>query len=342
LYQDRTVKKKQNLPGFKAFDTYPAPLDQVTEYTKLHSRSADIKGHHLSKALIKLIKFFALCLSWKAAYRTGAWIGLILYRLRIRKHVAMINLDIVFGDTKSVEEKERIYRESLINCGRVIINYLRLPYMGEMFWKEKCRWKNEEIFKSAMNRKKGALLIGGHIGMMDIAGGKLGMSGYPVAAVGKSIENPTVNEFLIDTRNAMNLGTIKNRNSMKRILEGIGNGEAIAMALDQNMKKSVGIFINWMGRPACSVRSPAYVAFKTGAPVFAVFMRQIGPDEFELVVTEEVEWENCPDDPEKEILINTQKQADVIQKIIYEHPELWLWIHQRWRKQPKGMKNPYE
>ncbi|OQY06888.1 MAG: hypothetical protein B6I22_04315 [Desulfobacteraceae bacterium 4572_123] len=114
------------------------------------------------------------------------------------------------------------------------------------------------------------------------------------------------------------------------------------MALDQNMKRSVGIFINWMGRPACSVRSPAYVAFKTGAPVLAGFMRQLGPDEFELVIAEEVEWENWPDDPEKEILINTQKQADVIQKIIYENPELWLWIHQRWRNQPRGMKNPYE
>ncbi len=336
------MEKNQNPSKFKAFDTYPAPLEQVTEYTTLHSRSADIKGYHLSKALMKLIKSFALCLSWKTAYRVGAWMGLILYRLRIRKHVAMTNLDIVFGDTKSAEEKELIYRESMINCGRVIINYLRLPYMGEMFWKEKCRWKNEEIFKSAMNRKKGALLIAGHIGMMDIACGKIGMSGYPVAAVGKRIENPVFDKFIVDTRKSMNLGTIKNRNSMKRILEGIRNGEAIVMALDQSMRRSVGVFIDWMGRPACSVRSAAYVALKTGAPVLAGFMRQTGPDEFELVLTEEVEWEKRPDDSEKEILVNTQKQADAIQKIIYEHPELWLWIHRRWRTQPKGMKSPYE
>jgi KDO2-lipid IV(A) lauroyltransferase len=140
----------------------------------------------------------------------------------------------------------------------------------------------------------------------------------------------------------MNLGTIKNRNSMKRILKGIRNGEAIVMALDQNMKSSVGVFIDWMGRPACSVFSAAYVALKTGAPVLAGFMRQIGPDEFELVLTEEVEWEEWPDDREKEILINAQKQADAIQKIIYEYPELWFWIHRRWNIQPRGVRNPYK
>ena len=43
------MKKKQNPSEFKAFDTYPAPLDKVTEYTILNSRSADVKGHYLTK-----------------------------------------------------------------------------------------------------------------------------------------------------------------------------------------------------------------------------------------------------------------------------------------------------
>lgn len=336
------MNKNQNSAKIKPFDTYPAPLNKVKEYTILNSRSAEIKGYYLTKFFIKLAKSFALCLSWKAAYRIGAWMGLLFYRLRIYKHVAMTNLDIAFGNSRSTEEKERIYRESMINCGRVIINYLRLPYMGEMFWKEKCRWKNEEIFKSAINRKKGALIIAGHIGMMDIACGKIGMSGYPVAVVGKKMMNPVLDKFLIDTRNAMNLGTIKNRNSMKRILKGIRNGEAIVMPLDQNMKRSVGVFINWMGHQACSVRSAALVALRTGAPVLAGFMKQVGPDEFELIVAEEIKWEKWPDDPEKEILINIQKQSDAIQKIIYKHPELWFWIHRRWNTQPVGMKKLYK
>ncbi|ODS37829.1 MAG: hypothetical protein A7316_08945 [Candidatus Altiarchaeales archaeon WOR_SM1_86-2] len=336
------MEKFQEPAKEMVFDAYPSPVEKVREYTLRHSRNTKVRGHYYSRIIITTLIFFARRLSWGSAYRIGTWIGKLFYYFRVRRNVAMTNLDIVYGDKKSTEEKDHIYRESMINCGRLIINYMRLPYMDESFWRDKCEWKNEYVLQEALNRKKGALLISGHIGMMDLAGGKLGMSGYPVAVVGKRIRNPVLDKLFVDIRNSMNLGTIKHRDSMKRILEGIRRGEAIAMALDQNMKPSQGVFINWMGRIASSVRSAAYVAKKTGAPVIAGYLFQKGPDRFELVATEEVHWEPYPDDPEKEILMNTQKQSDAIQKIIYEHPELWFWIHRRWKVQPEGVPSPYK
>ncbi len=324
-----------------SFGTYPVSIEQVAEYTRRNSRDVKIKGHYFSRALIKIILSLVQRLSWNWAYRVGTFIGELFYCFKLRRHVAMTNLDIVYGNSKSSEEKDRIYRESLLNFGRLIINHLRLPYLGASFWKEKCTWKNERIFKDAMNRKKGVIIISGHIGLIDLSGGKIGMSGYPLAGIAKRIKNPVFDKFVVDARKAMNFGTIGHRNSMKRILKGLKQGEAIAMALDQNMKLSQGTFINWMGRQASSVYSPASIARKTGAPVIAAYCYQKGPDKFELVITEEITWEPCPEDREKEILINAQKQADAIQKIIYEHPELWFWIHRRWKTQPKGLKNPY-
>jgi KDO2-lipid IV(A) lauroyltransferase len=323
------------------FDTYPESLEKVSAYTQKYSKAPEVKGNILTKIFLQLLVSGAMSLSWKTAYRLGTLTGLLLYRFKLRRKVAMINLDIVYGNHKIKEEKERIYKASLINFGRVIINYFRLPFMGESFWRNNCDWKTEGIFQEVMNRKKGALLLAGHIGMMDLAGGKIGLSGYPVAVVGKRIKNPAINQFTIETRNAMNLGTIAHRDSMRRILEGIKRGEAVAMALDQNMKTEQGAFINWMGHPASSVRSAAYVARKTGAPVLAGYMFQKGVDRFEVVVTEEVTWEPFPGDTEKELTVNTQKQSDAVQKIIYEHPELWFWIHQRYRRQPEGTPNPY-
>jgi KDO2-lipid IV(A) lauroyltransferase len=325
-----------------AFKIYPAPLDQVSEYTRKHSRTVAIEGHRLEQLLLQLLVKVVCALSWKRAYKIGRWIGLLLYRLRIRRSVAMVNLDIVYGDQKNQAEKDRIYRESLINCGLVLINYLRLPYQGEDFWREKWEFTNEHILKEAYCRNKGVLILGGHIGMMDMSGAKLGMAGYPVAAVGKPIRNKVLDKFLLDTRVAMNFGTIAHRNSMYRIFSGLRRGEAIALAMDQNMKTNVGVFIDWMGRPASSIRSAAFIAKKSGAAVVAGYCHQKGPDQFEVVATEEIPWEDYPEDPEKELLINTQKQSDAVQRIIYERPELWFWIHRRWKKQPQGMQNPYK
>jgi KDO2-lipid IV(A) lauroyltransferase len=324
------------------FDSYPASLKVVTDYTREHSIEVEVTGHYTLRIFLSLLLFFAQSLSWKAAYRLGKGIGLLFYTFRIRRTVAMTNLDIVFGDKKSNKEKVKIYKASLINFGRVIINYLRIPFMGESFWENHCEWRGEDVVKEVMNRKKGALLIAAHFAMMDLAGGKLGMGGYPVAIVGKRIKNPAVNRFIIETRNAMNLGTIAHRDSMKRILEGIARGEAVAMALDQNMKSKQGVFIDWMGRKASSVRSAAYVARRTGAPVVAGYMRQKSEDRFEFVVAKEIPWEPHPEDREAELLINTQRQSDAIQAFILEEPELWFWIHQRWRLQPEGVENPYK
>ena len=335
----KTIKKvKKNIH----FDSYPAPLEQVTAYARKYSQSADVKGYHFAKWAVRLLLKWAQSLSWKTAYRVGTGIGDLLYRLRLRRDVAMTNLNIVYGMTKTLSEKERIYRESMRNLGRVVINYLRLPYMGPEFWQNKCDWKNEEILKDAYNRKKGVILVSGHIGMMDLAGGKLGMCGYPAGFVGKSVRHPVFNKLALESRRAMNVCAINYKDSATRILRGIKRGEAIGMALDQNMKRKYGMFIDWMGKPAMSVKAPAMLARRTGAAVIAGYSYQKGIDRFEMVVTEEIPWEACPEDPEKEIRINNQNQADAIQRIIYAKPELWFWIHRRWKNQPDGMPNPYK
>lgn len=165
-------------------------MDQVAAYTEKYSLHANVKGHRFTQLVVRLLLKWAKRLSWKTAYLVGTGIGLLLYRLKIRRRVAMINLDIVYGTTKSSSEKERIYKASMLNVGRVVINYLRLPYMGAEFWEKNCDWKNEDILLDALNRKRGVILVGCHIGIMDLSGGKLGMSGYPVGVVAKTISHP--------------------------------------------------------------------------------------------------------------------------------------------------------
>lgn len=322
------------------FKVFPADLDQVKAYTEKHRRHVDGSGHYAFRTLFLFLRFWSTILSAKGTYRLGNLIGLLMYKFKVRRHIAITNMDIAWGDTKSDEEKDRIYKESMKNFGQVIVNWLSLPFKKEDFWKKHVRFTNEEILREAMNRKKGIILLAAHIGMWDLAGGKIGMSGYPIAVVARRIKNAYLDRWAINTRCRMNFGSIRNKQSMDRIMDGLNNGEAIAMAIDQSMQKEQGIFINWMGRAACSVRSAAYVAKKSGAPVLTGYMLQHGPKEYEMIIGEEIPFEHHSD-PEEEMRINTQKQSDAIQKIILEHPEKWFWIHKRWKVQPDGTPNAY-
>lgn len=324
------------------FDEFPAALDMVTKYTLDNTAQGDIRGHKISWWMLSLFRNTVRSMSWKSAYALGRFFGWVFNLIKIRKRVAMINMDIVFGDTKTTEEKERIYRESLYNLGQLVMNYVRLPAQPPSFWRNNCEVVNLDKLHEAYNKKRGLLFVAAHIGMWDLAGGAIGMIGYPVSVIAKRIKNRVFDKAVIDARSGFNLGTIEHKHSMPRIMDGLRNGEAIAMALDQNMKRSQGVFVEWLGRKASTVRSSAWVQKETGVPVFAVYMVQTAPDRFKIVFSDEVAWEPFPEDPEKEFLINTRKHNHALEPVIYEQPELWFWLHRRWKVQPEGTPNPYE
>jgi KDO2-lipid IV(A) lauroyltransferase len=222
-----------------------------------------------------------------------------------------------------------------------VLHYLRLPQMDARFWAD-FEFEDEDLLREVYNRGKGVILTGGHIGEWEIAAGRVGMAGFPISIIAKRLANPVVENLIVEARLGMNLGTVPHRDSMQRVMEGLRRGEGIIMAVDQNMKRSQGVMVDWMGHPASTVRSNAWVARETGAPVVVGYAYRAGPGRFKLVITEEVPWEPHPEDPEAELLINTRNQVRAVEKVIYERPELWHWIHRRFKTQAEGTPSPYK
>lgn len=333
--------KNANPEKFR-FDAYPVPLEVVKRYTQRHSRSIEPQRSPLLQRVMKGVTWICLKLSWKTAYDLGTALGLMLYHLRIRRHVAMVNLNIVYKESKSRQELEQIYKNAMINVGRLVFNYIRLPHQSIAFWQKNVRKVNFHLYTDALKEGRGVILIAAHQGIMDLSAGFLGRTGYPVAVVGKRIKDPFWDKFILDCRLGLNVGTIRHRNSMKRILKGLKCGESIVMTLDQNMRRQQGVFLNWMGRPASSVYASGYLAQKYNVPIVAGYCRQTGPQNFELIFTERVAWRPYLKDPQKEKLINAQAHADAVQRMILRHPGIWFWIHKRWRIQPDGFEDPYK
>jgi Kdo2-lipid IVA lauroyltransferase/acyltransferase len=335
------IKDNRDMNEAFFFASLPVSVESIQAYTRRFFPQKKVRGHFVKKNSVWLIISFLRLLPHWFAYHIGTFIGKVLYFLKVGSNVASMNLDIVYGDTKSASEKKAIYRASLLNFGRVIINYMRLPFAGETFWTKHCELVNEDVLKRAVNKKKGVIFVGGHIGMWDLAGGKVGMSGYPTAVVSKGIVDPVIDKLVTCARTAMNMGGIETKDTMDQIFSGLKRGESLVLALDQNMKKGKGVFIDWMGKKTSSVKSTAYIVRESGAAVIPGFMIQLGPKEFKMILGEELPWLECPEDPEKELMMNNQNQADAVQKIILQYPEHWLWIYKRWKICPDGEPDPY-
>jgi Kdo2-lipid IVA lauroyltransferase/acyltransferase len=325
----------------KAFTSFPAPLEQVRAYVQANTRKAEEGGHPVAKSLLKLFVRQIQKLSWEQAYQLGGLIGTLMACLRIRWGVARANLSLVYGDRLTKGEMWRLYRVTWINFGRVIINHLRLPYLPEKFWRRQVRFPKERMLRHLYATERGVIFVVGHMGMMDLAGGRLGRCGYPTAAVAKPMRSPLIDQLVVGAREAMNMSTIPHRNSARRILKGLRTGEAIGLIIDQNMKRSQGIFVDWLGQPATVTPAAAVFARRTQAQVVVGFLEQEGPKRFVMHMSDPLPWIPVPGDPQKELQVNTQSQAYAYQKLILEKPELWFWIHRRWKVQPGGKKWPY-
>lgn len=144
-----------------AFERLPVSIEEIRDYTQKHFRQKEVKGHFIKRLSVWLIISFLRLLPYWLAYIFGTFIGRVLYCFKVGSHVASTNLDIVYGDTKSADEKKAIYKASLLNFGRVIINYMRLPFAGEAFWTKHCELVNEDVLKRAVNRKRGLYLSAG-------------------------------------------------------------------------------------------------------------------------------------------------------------------------------------
>jgi len=321
---------------------FPWPPERVRAYVREMTAVEEIKGHWAVRILIRGLVFPMRKLSWEGADRFGTAIGKLMYLLRVRRKVAMTNLDIAYGDRKTTKEKEAIYRDSLIVLGRHVLDYMRAPLMDEKFFRDRFEFEGEELLREVYNRGRGVIFIGGHIGIWEFAASRIGTSGYPISIVAKKLANPVVDRLVVEARIGTNLGTIAHIHSMDRIKEGLKRGEGIIMAVDQNMKRSQGVFVEWMGRQASTVRSNAWLAREAQTPVLVGYAYRTAPGCFKLVIPEEVPWEPHPEDPDAELLINTRNQVRAVEKVIYQHPELWLWLHRRWKVQPEGTPNPYK
>lgn len=328
--------------GVARHEGMPWPPEKVNDYLRSVAPEVDTRGHLFSKLFGAVFVFFLRLLSWNWADRLGKCIGLMMAAFRVRRDIAMTNLDIAYGDTKTRKEKLTIFKESWINIGRHVLNYARTPLMDEEFWRTRFEIENEERMHEVLARGKGMLVVGGHLGEWDLAAARVGMSGYPTSMVAKRMRAPIVEKFLIDARLQINLGTIFGSGSMDHILATLRRGEMITMAIDQNMRQGKGTFVEWMGRPASTVRSSAYVVRETGATALVGVGMRTGPGRFKLIVGEEIPWVPHPEDPEQELLINTRKHVEAVEKLIYQYPPMWMWIHRRWKHQPDGAPSPYK
>jgi KDO2-lipid IV(A) lauroyltransferase len=131
---------------------------------------------------------------------------------------------------------------------------------------------------------------------------------------------------------------IYRQGAIRKVLRELGANRGVALLIDQHLHTPDAVYVDFFSRPAATTSALAALALRTGAPVIPVFALPLPRGRYRFVYERAVEPPRG-DSPDA-IREFTQRCTDVLEMYVRRHPELWLWMHRRWRDRDPTLADP--
>jgi len=270
------------------------------------------------------------------ARRLAAGAAGILFAVmpKLRK-TAEFNLRLAFPEWDEKRRRE-VTRGMVRNLGWMAAEFARLPKYTDENIDQVVILDGHENFLAGQRRGKGVLYLTGHIGAWELSSFAHALYGFPLQYMARPLDNERVDGLVNGYRGLSGNRAIFKNESARALLKILRDSGTVGILADQNTMPEEGVFVDFFGKTACTTTGIARVALHTDAavvPGYAVWDSAIG--KYRLRFEKAVELVRTGD-TERDIFVNTQKFAKVIEGIVRKYPEQWVWVHARWKTRPKG------
>ena len=263
---------------------------------------------------------------------SGSALGLLFYVLDApHRRVALANLEQCFPK-RPARERRAIARATFAHFGQVLLKLLTFSALTPEQMLERAEYEGDERVRLAYARGKGVLFFTGHFGFWELQAMAHAVKLQPIGVLARALDNPPLNDLLERMRTGTGNSVIYRQGAVRRVLRLLAAGEGVAMLIDQHMHSPDAIWVNFFRRPAATTSTLAALALRTGASVIPVFALPLPDGRYRFVYESPVEPPQG-DGPEA-IREFTQRCTDVLEMHVRNKPQLWLWMHRRWRDAP--------
>jgi KDO2-lipid IV(A) lauroyltransferase len=233
-------------------------------------------------------------------------------------------------------QRDAIVRGVYRSLARLLVSLARFPHLSRNNIHHWIHYDGLEHFERARSCGRGVLILTAHLGNWELSAVAHGLYGRPMHVLVRPLDNPYLDALIRRYRTLSGNRIIEKTDSPRRIFEALQANHAVGILVDQNTTPDGGVFVDFFGRQACASSGLVKIALRTGAPVvpgFALWDESLGRyvlrfwPPLEMTVT---------GDAEADVQVNTQRTHTVLEQIIRQYPDQWLWIHRRWKTRPPG------
>jgi lauroyl/myristoyl acyltransferase len=263
----------------------------------------------------------------RAIGHTGAWLA---YRLSTEASKALIDNQRVVVPALSERERRALALHTYRTYVREVTDLFRGISMdrGQLRELESPHTSLEHLTCDG----HGALLVTGHLGNLEFGAVLLRVVyGMRLTVVVLPELDPVVNAQRHQMRSAMGIDTLEVRDETDTALairRRLADNQVVVLVCDRALGRD-RVDVEFFGRPTGFLRSPAILAYLTGAPLVPTFiLRQ--PDGRYLGATAEPIRVTRTGDLEANVRQAMQTFAGHLQAKVAEYPHLWYQFYRYW------------
>ena len=292
-----------------------------------------------ARAFIALVQALPLDLVARIGRAGGALAFLLDARHR---KVALANLDLVFADEKSAEERRAIAKENFRRLGENYLCALKTASMSSAAIAERLEWIG--LHEAVPAGSPSVVAAVGHFGNFELyARSSEQLPGWTIATTYRALRQPALNQIFLGLRERSGTRFFERRTEADQIRKAMNAGHTMLALLTDQHGGDRGLWLPFLGQdcscnPACAV-----FALRYDAPIFTAVCYRIGLARWRIEAGPVIPVRDAAGASRTvEALmrdINTALEAGV-----RRDPANWFWVHRRWkppsRWQQPGAKAP--
>jgi KDO2-lipid IV(A) lauroyltransferase len=231
----------------------------------------------------------------------------------------------------SPERRRKLALRVFENYG---VNLLELFQMGFMHPEDvarRVRFFGIENFRDALLRKRGVIAVSAHLGSWE-----LGMQALPcvfgthLTGVAKKFKSNFVENWIHSVRTRFGNAILYKRDSLADMTRILRKGGILAILVDMARRKD-GVDVRFFGKKATATPAVAMLALRCRSAVVPTFCVRERDGAIGIHVEPEVEMKRTQD-LRADLVANTQRITDVVERMVRRHPEQWFWLMRRWKE----------
>jgi len=277
---------------------------------------------------LRSMSFIVCLLPYSSVLFLGNNVGKLYYHIagRQRKR-ALSQMQECLGIP--LEAAQQNVHKMFRKLGQTFLEILYTPVLAPEKIRNYVTIENRHYLESAMQNGQGVVLLTAHFGNWEWLGAALALEKFPIAGVAKRQPNDQHTRILNEYRQRVGIELfIRGTSEMINAARAIKQGRMLGLVADQDAGPK-GIFVEFFGKPSSTPIGPAFFAKKFKAPVIPVFLVRKPEGGHRMICHEPLYYQDTGNEAE-DIYRFTVETTHVIEEIIRQYPDEWIWFQKRW------------